>query len=235
MLLAGRRRSDGRAGDPVRNLYIFTTHIYEDGDFALNSMLVNHTHHSVQLVGNYSRVGFDHPGPVYIYVLSVGQTLFHDVAALSCPASTTARSWPTSLPAIGVDRPDGDVDLPGDPIASRARRGRLRSSSRLPRPHQMVGYVWMPNMYMTAFALLHRRGDRRSAAGTPASCRCSCVARRLLVHGHVAFIIFVAVTIAGRQSRLGAVAIGVSGAPSYGARAVRCGWPAYWSRCSPRR
>ena len=63
----------------IRNAYLFTTHIHEDGDFALNSILVNHTHTSVQLVGNYSRVGFDHPGPAYIYVLSAGQTIFHDL------------------------------------------------------------------------------------------------------------------------------------------------------------
>jgi hypothetical protein len=52
---------------------------YEAGDFAANSLLIRDAKHLQLLYGNYSRVGFNHPGPAILYVLAAGELLFHDV------------------------------------------------------------------------------------------------------------------------------------------------------------
>jgi hypothetical protein len=51
---------------------------YEAGDFAANSLLIQDAKHLQLLYGNYSRVGFNHPGPAILYVLAAGELVFHD-------------------------------------------------------------------------------------------------------------------------------------------------------------
>lgn len=51
----------------------------EIGDFAANSLLIQDAKSFDLLVGNYSRVGFNHPGPAILYVLAAGEWFFHDV------------------------------------------------------------------------------------------------------------------------------------------------------------
>src|SRR5262245_55828708 len=51
-----------------RNWALFTTPNVEEGDAAANSILVDNAKHFGQLVGNYSRLGFHHPGPGFLYV-----------------------------------------------------------------------------------------------------------------------------------------------------------------------
>jgi hypothetical protein len=177
----------------IRNSYVFTTHIYEDGDFALNSLLVNNTRDGLQLVGNGSRTGFSHPGPVYIYVLSAGQGLFHDVLHI--------------VPSQYGGQFVGDAILQsvllGLVVASIFRITRSLVGTGLAAAvifafaatHQMIGYVWFPCMYMSAFALLIAAAAA-VAAGHTRELPLLVLASGLLVHGHVAFILFVGATIA---------------------------------------
>jgi hypothetical protein len=51
---------------------------YETGYFAANSILIQKAKHLQLLAGNYSRVGFNHPGPAILYVLAFGELIFHD-------------------------------------------------------------------------------------------------------------------------------------------------------------
>jgi len=52
---------------------------FEGGDFAANSLLVLKAKKLSLLIGNYSRVGFNHPGPAIIYVLAFGEFIFYDL------------------------------------------------------------------------------------------------------------------------------------------------------------
>jgi hypothetical protein len=47
----------------ARNRFLFTDRLYEQGDSAANSILIAQARHFTLLVGNYSRKGFNHPGP----------------------------------------------------------------------------------------------------------------------------------------------------------------------------
>ena len=60
----------------VRNRFLFTTKFYEQGDAAANSIRIEQAMHFTLLIGNYSREGFSHPGPAYMYVQAFGQWLF---------------------------------------------------------------------------------------------------------------------------------------------------------------
>jgi hypothetical protein len=62
----------------VRNRFLFTTRLYEQGDAGANSILIEQAKHFTLLVGNYSREGFNHPGPAYMYVQAFGEYLFQD-------------------------------------------------------------------------------------------------------------------------------------------------------------
>lgn len=50
----------------------------EAGDFAANSLLIQKAKHFDLFVGNYSRVGFNHPGPAILYVLTFGERVLFD-------------------------------------------------------------------------------------------------------------------------------------------------------------
>jgi hypothetical protein len=50
----------------------------ELGDFAANSLLIQDAKSLSLVHGNYSRVGFNHPGPAILYVLMLGEVVFHD-------------------------------------------------------------------------------------------------------------------------------------------------------------
>lgn len=51
----------------------------EIGDQAANSLLIQSAKHFELLTGNYSRIGFFHPGPAILYTLAAGEWLFFDL------------------------------------------------------------------------------------------------------------------------------------------------------------
>ncbi|MFI1238699.1 hypothetical protein [Nocardia salmonicida] len=61
---------------------LFTRVVFEEGDAATVSIQVLAAKDFELLVGNYSRVGFHHPGPALIYVQAFGEWLFYDVLSL---------------------------------------------------------------------------------------------------------------------------------------------------------
>lgn len=60
--------------------YLFHHPAYEDGDAAANSLQVRQAKRFREIHGAYSRWGFHHPGPMYFYVLGLGEGLLYDVA-----------------------------------------------------------------------------------------------------------------------------------------------------------
>jgi hypothetical protein len=63
----------------VRNAYLFSTKIYENQDFAANTIAVLQAKRFDLLTGNYSKEGFYHPGPAFLYVMAAGESFFHDL------------------------------------------------------------------------------------------------------------------------------------------------------------
>ena len=67
------------AGLLLHNRTLFRVRIWEVGDAAANSLLVDDAKHLDLLVGHYSRVGFNHPGPGVLYVQAAGEYVLHDL------------------------------------------------------------------------------------------------------------------------------------------------------------
>jgi MFS family permease len=66
----------------IRNAYLFSTKIYENQDYAANTIAVLQAKHFQLLLGNYSKENFYHPGPAFLYVMAAGESLFHDALHL---------------------------------------------------------------------------------------------------------------------------------------------------------
>lgn len=58
--------------------HLFRTELFEDGDFAANSLAVRNAKSFRELHGNYSRWGFHHPGPAFFYCEALGEALLYD-------------------------------------------------------------------------------------------------------------------------------------------------------------
>ena len=73
----------------ARDTY-FVQPMYEIGDFAAGALQVERAKHLSELVGNYSRFGFHHPGPAFFYVYALGEIVFRDLLHLT-PAPLNAH------------------------------------------------------------------------------------------------------------------------------------------------
>jgi hypothetical protein len=175
----------------IRLHRIFTFTIHEDGDAALNSLSVIHAEHVDQLVGNYSRTGFHHPGPALFYVLAAGQALFHGLLHVA-PAPANGQElavvlFGTALIALAVRilyRMTGS--LAGAVLA-------LGAFSIFALNHGVYGELWFPNLYIAPFLVLMVSGATVAIGNTselPWLALSSC----LLIQGHISFVMFVLVT-----------------------------------------
>ncbi|HEX2903990.1 MAG TPA: hypothetical protein VHO01_11100 [Jatrophihabitans sp.] len=175
----------------VRNRWAFTERVYEHGDAALNSIWVQNSHHQLLLTGPVSRVGFPHPGPAYLYVLSGGQALFHDWLPLTASAYGAQFLGDAVLQAVvfGI-LAHVLYRLTGSATATAAGAGVVFWFAAT---HQLIGQTWLPNLYIGAFALLLAAAIA-VAAGRTAQLPSLVFASGVLVHGHVAFILFVGLT-----------------------------------------
>jgi hypothetical protein len=62
----------------ILNRDLFKVPIFEYTDFAANALQVERAKHFRELLGNYSRWGFHHPGPAFFYIFALGEKVLHD-------------------------------------------------------------------------------------------------------------------------------------------------------------
>tara|TARA_R110002073_G_scaffold139640_6_gene289950 strand:- start:17214 stop:19286 length:2073 start_codon:yes stop_codon:yes gene_type:complete len=70
--------------------HYFVIHLFEDGDFAANSLQIADAMTLHEIYGNYSRWEFSHPGPAFFYVYAIGQLIFHYTIGI-CPQEHNAQ------------------------------------------------------------------------------------------------------------------------------------------------
>ncbi|MGF7208776.1 hypothetical protein GGE65_003368 [Skermanella aerolata] len=161
--------------------------LFEYGDLAANTLLVLDAKRSVLLTGNYSRVGFNHPGPAYIYVMAAGEYLFHDLLRLT---PTPMGGLILGTAALNA----GWLSLLWLLLARFSRSAGAAASglaafvayTLLNEPGFLFG-IWMPFLYFAPFAVftlaLARVTSGRLDALVPLT-----LAAGFLVHGHASFI-----------------------------------------------
>ncbi len=74
----------------LANAGLFSAPIFEHTDYAANSLQIHEAKAFHELLGNYSRWGFHHPGPAVFYVMALGEWLFYDATQL-VPAPMNAQ------------------------------------------------------------------------------------------------------------------------------------------------
>ena len=173
----------------VRNRLLFGTKLYEQGDAAANSILITRATHFGLLVGNYSREGFHHPGPGYMYLQAFGQLLYQDTLHLvptawnahllavftlnsACVAAATAivYGWSRSIP-----------------VAAAGFAAVLALGLWQP---WVLNSDWMPDMYVLPYLVLLLAAASVAAGGWRDAWILTFTGW-LLIHGHVSFLFFV--------------------------------------------
>ena len=62
--------------------FIFGPPVLESGDFAANGLQIDNAKHASEWLGNYSRWGFNHPGPLFFYVYALGEWFLFNLLKL---------------------------------------------------------------------------------------------------------------------------------------------------------
>jgi len=177
------------AGLLVRNRFVFNTPLYEDGDYAADAMLIDRALHFRQLVGHYSRVGFNHPGPALLYVEAFAQKLFYQW--------THIAHSPLGAHLIGIVLLNAVmVGITASILAHHTQRhwvGLLPVALMWAVEPHMMASNWMPHVFVCLFlvllvstAALLTLSTRYLWSWVLAAC--------FLVHGHVSFVFIVGAT-----------------------------------------
>ena len=173
----------------VRNSFLFTAAVHEDADQGADSILIEQARHFSLLVGNYSRVGFSHPGPAFMYVQSWGESLFWAMGHL-VPAPwngqmiavyalnalfvalvvATCYGWTRSLAGVLLA------------CAAAALLGALHPP--------VYSSDWNPYVYVPAY-FAFSVAIASVAAGRVADLWIAALSGWFLIHGHVCFLLFV--------------------------------------------
>jgi hypothetical protein len=181
---------------------------FEGGDFAANSILIQDAKGLALFHGNYSRVGFNHPGPAILYVLMLGEVFFADLLGLVAPVGGQLAAvaiynaaW-MAVVFVMLARLFGGVTYGLVGLAAF-----VGASAHL-IPTAFTG-LWFPDLYYFPFAAFVAalavaiRGDAWSLPSLA-------VSAGFLVNGHVSFVSTVGVMLA--TGLLANVALRLAGA-----------------------
>ena len=137
----------------VRNRILFGTALYEEGDLASDSRLVESARNLKLFYGQYSRFGFHHPGPVYLYVRGVGESILHDLLGLvpalfngQVAAILVVNAAVVGATAMLLAR------RTAHPIVFAIVFGLARLAAGIDQPG-ILSYPWMPLVVIWPFAL----------------------------------------------------------------------------------
>jgi len=187
----------------ARSAFLFSTRLHETADEAANSILVTQAQHFTLLHGNYSRTGFFHPGPAYMYVMAAGQWLFQDATHL------VPTPWNGQLIAILLLNSALLATVawivyrwarsPWAAVAAAALIILLAAAIDVGVPPaantDVLAANWMPDMYVPVF-LGFIVAAASVAAGRTAHLWLLAATGWMLIHGHAEFLFFVPLIVA---------------------------------------
>lgn len=171
----------------LANLSTINAVTYEAGDFAANSVLIQHAKDFSLWMGNYSRVGFNHPGPAILYVLAAGEVVFHDWLHLvefpfagQVMAVAFYNAFWITLAFVAFHRLTQSIHI------------ALASLSVLLLMLGLMDYsffngIWMPHLYLFPFVIA-LMAIARVIDGKVDSLQALAVSSGFLINGHVSFV-----------------------------------------------
>jgi hypothetical protein len=179
----------------ARNSFLFTAHLYEQGDSGADSILIEQAKHFTLLIGSYSREGFNHPGPAYMYVQALGEYLFMN-ALHAVPTAWNAHvlsvfALDSAFLALAV----GVVYSWTRSLAGAAAMFATFIGLAVIYP-QVVNSDWMPYMYVPTYVVFLLAAGSLTA-GRGSDLWIFALSGWFLIHGHACFLLFVpAITLA---------------------------------------
>ena len=173
----------------VRNRFLFTARLYEQGDGGANSILIEQAKHFTLLVGNYSREHFNHPGPAFMYVQAFGEYLFLNALHV------VPTAWNAHMLAVfALD--SGFVALAVGVVYgwTRSLRGAAAcfavfTGFAIAYP-PIVNSDWMPYMYVLPYMVFVIAAGS-VLAGRAQDAWIFALTGWFLIHGHACFLFFV--------------------------------------------
>ncbi len=178
------------------NPHWFQASIVESSDFAANSLQVYHAKIFREMLGNYSRWEFHHPGPAIFYLLAAGERVFHDWTHL-VPGTMNAQL--VTLVLINTAFLFGAIGIFAKYFTQQAFRPVALAAALLwvytvntTVPTGAVVSPWMPHVALFAF-LFFAAACASVAAGRIAHLPLLALGAMLMVHLHVAQFLFAGV------------------------------------------
>jgi hypothetical protein len=177
----------------ARNGFLFTSRLYEQGDSAANSILIAQAKHFTLLIGNYSREGFNHPGPAYLYVQAFGEYLFLNWLHLVPTAWNAHVLAVFVLNGAFVAMAVGVVYGWTGSLKGAAACFAVFTGFAVAHP-QILNSDWMPYMYVPTYVVfLIAAGS--VAAGHLQDAWILALSGWFLIHGQACFLLFVPVLV----------------------------------------
>ncbi len=178
------------------NAQWFRVPIMEGGDFAANSIQVYHAKMFRELLGNYSRWQFHHPGPVYFYLLAAGEYLFYDFLGI-VPAPANAQFLTMVL--VNTALLFGSIEIFARHFSGALFRPLALAAAVLlifevnhAQPGSALVSLWMPHVALFTF-LFFASACASVAAGRAGHLPLAALGAMMLVHLHMAQFLFAGV------------------------------------------
>lgn len=179
---------------------IFQSRIYEQDDYAANSLQVLKAKQFQETLGHYCRFGFHHPGPAFLYLFGWGECLFFDAVKL-VPTPFNAQlialfafsafflTAAVMIVARHLDRGRGWFLLLALLLAA-LHFGAVGKFYNFVPEHPGLFCIWPPCLLLFPF-LCFLVASASVAAGTPRDLPLLVLPACFLVHGHAAMPLFV--------------------------------------------
>jgi hypothetical protein len=156
-------------------------------DSASNAMLVVEAKHFALLHGNYSRVGFYHPGPHLFYLMAAGEYLFHDLLGIAKATEAAQQLALICLSVVILQIVERVYrDLSGDVLISLCATAATALCVVAKLPDAFTS-VWVPYTYITG-GLLFFLGGAALIAGHFKWLWVFFLGGAILVSGHASFL-----------------------------------------------
>ena len=175
----------------VRNRFLFTTRLYEQGDAGANSILIEQAKHFTLLIGNYSRERFNHPGPAYMYVQAFGEYLFQNALHVVPTAWNAHMLSVFALDCAFVALAVGVVYGWTRSVRGAAACFAVFTGFAVAYP-PIVNSDWMPYMYVLTY-MVFILAAASVTAGRAQDAWILALTGWFLIHGHACFLFFVPV------------------------------------------
>lgn len=178
------------------NWQLFVTPLIESGDAAANAIQVQNAKHLHELLGNYSRWHFHHPGPFFFYLFALGESLCYNFLHL-VPAPLNGEYLAQLLfnvvclfAAIYVFHVN--VKRPLLPAIGTLISVLFLYVVYTAIPYSAINPIWPPYMAMFCFLLL-ASSVASVAAGNWKHLPMLALSAMIMIHAHVAQLLFASI------------------------------------------